>query len=135
MAEGGSDARAALVQGPRGAAGHPEEGQYKACVGVMNETTHFSCLPGQKDWVFACEILESVFLNMRHLSSGGAALTGPAERSIRARLAQCVDDVLLAIESGDGPGAVPPLKQARFATTELQYRTWSANPAIPGGAP
>jgi len=135
MAEEGSDARATLVQGLRRAAGHLKEGQYKACVGVINEMTHFSCLLGQKDWVFACEVLESVFLNMHHLSSGGAALTDSAERSIRARIAQCVDDVLLAIESGDDPGAVPPLKQARFATTELQYRTWSANPAIPGGTP
>jgi len=135
MAEGGSDAKAALVQGLRRVAGHLKEGQYKACVGVMNEMTHFSCLLGQKDWVFACEVLESVFLNMHHLSIGGAALPGPAEKSIRARLAQCVDDVLLAIESGDDSRAIPPLKQARFATTELQYRTWSANPAISEGAP
>lgn len=130
MAESGRDAKATFVQSLQRAAGHLEEGRYRACVGIVNEMTHFSCLLGQKDWVFACEVLESVFLNMHNLTKGSDALAAADEKSMRSKIAQHTNDVLRAIENDDASGAVPPLKQVRFAVTELQYRTWSANPTI-----
>lgn len=130
MAATERDAKAILVKNLQRAAGHLKEGQYRACVGAANEMTHFSCLLGQKDWVFACEVLESVFLNMHNLSRGSASITEATEKSVRSVLVQHTGDVLRAIESGDDSAAIPPLKQIRFAVTELQYRTWSANPTI-----
>jgi len=119
-----------FVQNLQRTAGPLKDGQYRTCLGAVAEMTHFSYLLGQKDWVFVCEVLESVFLNMYRLSKARSALQDDAEKSIRPKLVQHIDDVLLAIRDDDDSKTIASLKQIRFVTTDLQYKTWSANPII-----
>ena len=119
-----------LDQSLQRAAGHLKDGQYMACLGVVADMARLSCLLGQKGRIFVRGILESAFLNMRRPSKARSDLQDDAEKPTRSKLAQRIDDMLLAIRDDDDSRTIAYLEQIRFVTTDLQYETWSANPVI-----
>jgi len=96
------------------------------------ELTHFSCLLGDKAWVFTSEVLESVFSNMYHMSRHHN-LAGEEEKSIRSKLVGAMDGLLDAMAAGDGGQVFAPLAQMRFDTTTFQMSVWTSQPRIREG--
>lgn len=133
MAESRRDAKSAFVKNVQRAAEHLGDGQYGACASTASELTHFSCLLGDKTWVFASEVMETVFGNMYHLSKHHG-LPEKDEKSIRSKLIRAMDDVPGAIESGEDDQVFPPLAQMRFDATMFQMSVWTSQPRVQGGA-
>lgn len=133
MAAREHDTKATFVKNAQSIAEHLREGQYGACASTASELTHFSCLLGDKAWVFASEVLESVFGNMYHMSKHHSVPKGD-EKSIRSKPVQAMDNVLHAITNEDDEQLFPPLVQMRFDTTMFQMEMLTSQPKIQGGA-
>lgn len=125
------DAKETFVENIQKVATHLEKGQYGVCASLAGEMTHFSWLLGQKDWVFVCEVLESVFDNMATLLDHYDI---PAElaKSTHSKLVKTTNDVLCAIENVDNDTIFPPLRQLRFDTTDIQLKAWTTLPETRG---
>jgi len=132
MGATGRDATATFEKNIPRIAERLREGQYGACASTASELTHFSCLLGDKAWVFASEVLEPVFSNMYHMSRHHN-LAGEEEKSIRSKLVGAMDGLLDAITAGDGGRMFAPLAQMRFDTTTFQMNVWTSQPKIQEG--
>lgn len=64
------------------------------------ELTHFSWLLGHNDWIFLCEVLESVYANMADLVER-KAVSGDTESGMRARLRKDMDAVVKSYRGED----------------------------------
>ena len=111
-------AKAALLRSMEGIAGHLREGDYRACFRMSADLTRFAYLLDHKRWVFASEVLESVYGNMEHMSRH-LEMPKEAETAIRAKLVRGTDDLLQAIEDDDEAKMWNALQQIRFDATKF----------------
>ncbi len=127
------DAKATFVKNMQDIMKYLEEGQYVPCFHLSADLTRFSCLLGQKNWVFTCEVLESVYNNMTYMSNH-LVLPKDDEAAIRTKLHQSMNKLLPAIENDDEAGVWQSLQQIRFDATVFQMRGLAAYPPKRGAS-
>jgi len=125
------DAKDTFVENIQKVIAHLEKGQYGVCASLASEMTHFSWLLGQKDWVFVCEVLESVFYSMDTLHDK-YDIPDELAKSAHSKLVQATNDVLHAIVHGGNDEIFHHLRQLRFDTTDLQLKAWTTMPEARG---
>jgi len=130
MASNPPDAAASFAKGLDGIAERLGQGEYRQCLRRTMDLTRFSWLLGQDDWVFLCEVLESVHANMADLAERGA-IPGDAEAGIRERLQEDMRRVIESAKGGDEAGKYRALRKIRADATAFQLDTLASHP---GGA-
>lgn len=127
MKTGIPDARASFAEKVRGIAEALGGGRYDECLRRAAELTQFSCVLQHNDWIFVCEVLESVFFNMADIVKEHK-IPNDAEAGIRKRLCGDLEDVIRAYENEDDAGRYAALKKIGSDATMFQMNASTAYP-------
>jgi len=99
-------------------------GEYVTCFRNAVDLTHFSWLLGQNDWIFLCEVLESVYSNMADLVEE-KAISADAESGMRKRLQADMDAVIRSYKGDDKGSRYTALRNLRANVTAFQLDAMS----------
>jgi len=113
------DAVVSFAKGLDGIATSLDRGEYRTCFHNAVELTHFSWLLSHGDWIFLCEVLESVYANMADLVDK-RAISGNAEAGIRAQLRADMDAVIESHKGADKTSKYVALRNLRAHATAFQ---------------
>lgn len=101
-----------------------ERGEYRKCFHNAVDLTRFSWMLGQSDWIFLCDVLESVYANMADLVER-QAVSGDAESGMRAKLRAGMDAIIKS-HKGEGSGSMyTALRDLRASATDFQLNAMS----------
>lgn len=96
-----------------------EKGEYRGCFHNAMDLTRFSWMLGQNDWIFLCEVLESVYANMADLVER-KAVSGDAESGMRKMLRTGMDAVIESHRGGDRGSRYAAQRDLRANATDFQ---------------